>query len=82
MYLSQHTLIRHIDRLSRIMSLPVIPERPEDWSVKDIDNLIKILSIESETFDFKGKRFNEEHDELYKFFILLLLTSCCRIDYL
>lgn len=48
------------------MTLPVIPEKPQDWSIDDIDNLIQILSIESETFDFKGRRFNDKHNELYK----------------
>jgi hypothetical protein len=35
------------------MTLPVIPEKPQDWDIDVIDNLIQILSIESETFDFK-----------------------------
>jgi hypothetical protein len=59
----------------RIMTLPVIPEKPEDWNIGVIDHLIKILSIESETFDFKGRRFNDKNDELYKDICAMANTS-------
>jgi predicted HTH transcriptional regulator len=42
------------------MSIPAIPNRLKDWNIQVIDNLLPILSIESETFDFKGHDFNKE----------------------
>jgi hypothetical protein len=57
------------------MSLPFIPEKPQDWNIDVIDNLIQILSIESETFDFKGSRFNEKDNELYKDICAMANTS-------
>jgi hypothetical protein len=57
------------------MTLPVIPEKPQDWDIDVIDNLIQILSIESETFDFKELRFNEKKDELYKDICAMANTS-------
>ena len=47
------------------MSVPTIPSRLEDWNIQVIDSLLPILSIESETFDFKGHDFNKRSDELY-----------------
>jgi hypothetical protein len=57
-----------------ILILPVIPERPQDWNIDLIDNLIQILSIESETFDFK-RDFDEKHDRLYKGICAMANTS-------
>jgi hypothetical protein len=48
------------------MSIPTIPSRLEDWNIQVIDSLLPILSIESETFDFKGHDFNKRSDELYR----------------
>lgn len=49
-----------------ILALPVIPEKPQDWNIDVIDSLKQILSIESETFDFKEHRSIEKNGELYK----------------
>ncbi|MGI0057128.1 MAG: AlbA family DNA-binding domain-containing protein [Nitrosarchaeum sp.] len=38
--------------------LPIIPENLPDWSINTINELIKYIGIESETFDFK-KELNE-----------------------
>jgi hypothetical protein len=57
------------------MTLPVIPEKPQDWNIDVIDSLIQILSIESETFDFKGSDFNEKKDDLYKDICAMANTS-------
>ncbi len=45
--------------------LPSIPGTLEDWNIQVIDDLLPILSIESETFDFKGHDFSKRSDELY-----------------
>jgi Putative DNA-binding domain len=57
------------------MSIPTIPSRLEDWNIHDIDSLLPILSIESETFDFKGHDFNKRSDELYCDFCAMANTS-------
>jgi hypothetical protein len=55
--------------------LPVIPDKVQDWNIDIIDSLVPILSIESETFDFKGRRFNEKDDELYNDICAMANTS-------
>ena len=57
------------------MSIPSIPHNVQDWNIVVIDNLIPILSIESETFDFKGKDFNKKNDELYNDICAMANTS-------
>jgi predicted HTH transcriptional regulator len=57
------------------MTLPAIPERPQDWNIDTIDNLVQILSIESETFDFKEPRSVEKNGELYKDICAMANTS-------
>jgi predicted HTH transcriptional regulator len=42
------------------MSIPKIPNRLKDWDIYIVDGLLSILSIESETFDFKGHDFSKE----------------------
>jgi hypothetical protein len=58
-----------------IMTLPVMPETLQDWNIDVIDNLIKILSIESETFDFKGSHLYDKDDELYNDICAMANTS-------
>jgi hypothetical protein len=57
------------------MSLPKVPDKLEEWNIKVIDSLIQILSIESETFDFKGSEFNKKSDELYNDICAMANTS-------
>src|SRR5712691_11157279 len=54
---------------------PIIPPKLEDWNIQVIDALLPILSIESETFDFKGHDFNRKSDELYNDFCAMANTS-------
>ena len=57
------------------MSLPTIPQEPQGWNIDIIDELIKILSIESENFDFKGTELNKNYDELYNDICAMANTS-------
>lgn len=57
------------------MSLPTLPQEPQGWNIDILDELTKILSIESETFDFKGTDLNKKYDELYNDICAMANTS-------
>jgi Putative DNA-binding domain len=45
-------------------TIPIIPERLEEWTTETIDSLIGLRDIESETFDFKSKVKNDLSDHI------------------
>ena len=49
-------------------SLATIPNNLEDWNIQVIDSLLPILSIEGDTFDFKGNILDKRSEELYNDF--------------
>ena len=48
--------------------MPNIPKDPNDWNIQVIDSLLLILSIEGDTFDFKGNILDKRFEEIYNDF--------------
>ena len=42
----------------------MIPNNLDEWNIKVIDKLIQFRDIESETFDFKGSKFDDLHEDI------------------
>jgi hypothetical protein len=40
------------------MKLPLVPDKIEGWNIRRLDELLKIVNVESDTLEFKGRNFH------------------------
>jgi hypothetical protein len=40
------------------MKLPLVPDKIEEWNIRRLNELLKIVNVESETLEFKGRDFH------------------------
>jgi hypothetical protein len=39
------------------MKLPIVPSEIDGWNLRTLNKLLKIIKVESETLEFKGREF-------------------------
>jgi predicted HTH transcriptional regulator len=44
------------------MKLPLVPDKIDGWNIRKLNELLKIINVESETLEFKGRNFGSLAD--------------------